>query len=67
METSMLDGYTKAVLTIIAAALSVIALQAGLPKAVAQSSCGSSSFPCFVVVQNAPLWVTTDFSIAPRR
>jgi hypothetical protein len=64
----MVDRYTKAVLTVIAVALSAIAFKSTFPTAVAQSSCGSAAVPCFVqIVQNAPLLVTTDFSVSPRR
>jgi hypothetical protein len=64
----MVDRYTKAVLTLIAAALAAIALEAALPRAVAQFACGVPAQPCYVlVVQNAPLWVTTDFGVSPRR
>jgi hypothetical protein len=44
------DLYTKAVLTIIALALSVIALRGLSPDgaSAAQASCGSISAPCYV-------------------
>jgi hypothetical protein len=71
----MVDRYTKAVLTIIAAALLAIALENALPKASAQGGCGTLSFPCVVqfpgnvpvVVANSPLWVVVDNTISPRR
>ena len=71
----MVDGYTKAVLTLIAAALLAIALQNALPGAAAQGGCGTTAAPCVVqfpgnvpvVVANAPLWVTVDNTISPRR
>ena len=60
------DRYTKIVLTVIAAALAILALENALPRAVAQSSCGAAGQPCLVqVVQNGPLWVTTDFAVTP--
>jgi len=48
----MVDRYTKVVLTIIALALSLLALQGLIPSVVAQSrlSCGSLISPCHVVL-----------------
>jgi hypothetical protein len=64
----MVDRYTKAVLTVIAVALSAIAFKSAFPPADAQSSCGSPAVPCYVqVIQNGPLLVTTDFAVSPRR
>ena len=71
----MNDRYTKAVLTVIAAALLAIVLENALPKAAAQGGCGSAAFPCVVqfpgnvpvVVANLPLWVTVDNTVSPRR
>ena len=52
----MIDRYTKAILTIIAAALSTIAVQMAVGTAAAQlggSACGSSSWDaCHVEVEN---------------
>lgn len=47
----MIDGYTKVILTVIALALSVIALEALTSSAGAQleNSCGSPSMPCYVI------------------
>ena len=46
----MLDRYTKAVLTVIAAALVVLVLQNAFPGARAQSgsTCGGARNPCYV-------------------
>jgi hypothetical protein len=53
---TMIDRYTKAVLTVIAAALSAIAVQMSVGTASAQlggTTCGSSSFDaCHVEVEN---------------
>lgn len=63
----MVDIYTKAVLTVIAIALAVIALQNASPTVMAQAGCGIA-VPCYVqVVQNGPLWVSGDFPVSPRR
>jgi hypothetical protein len=46
----MNDRYTKAVLTVIAAALVVLAVERVMPVASAQSSaCGVSRDPCYVM------------------
>lgn len=47
----MIDTYSKVVLTIIAAALSVIATQQAVSPANAFSDCGSARLPCFVMSQ----------------
>jgi hypothetical protein len=46
----MTDRYTKAVLTVIAVALVLIALQLGTPRATAQfgDGCGGQTNPCYV-------------------
>jgi hypothetical protein len=50
----MIDHYTKAVLTIIAAALVMLAVDRVIPKALAQSgACGSSENPCHVTDDGA--------------
>ena len=46
----MFDRYTKVVLTVIAVALSGIAIEGGVTKAQAQAAgCGDISNPCYVV------------------
>lgn len=47
----MIDRYTKAVLTVIAAALVVIAVRQAMPPASAQiqAPCGDRFKPCYVV------------------
>ena len=46
----MIDRYTKAVLTVIAASLTAIAIEQAIPAAHAQSAgcTGSSNGPCYV-------------------
>jgi len=55
------DRYTKAILTVIAIALSIIAFQEAIPEAIAiGGSCGSIIEPCFVTTQpDDPLYVTS--------
>lgn len=61
----MADAYTKAVLTVIAAALIALAAQdAATPAAAVGEGCGSRWDPCHVVVEEAcgessydPCWV----------
>lgn len=52
----MIDNYTKAVLTVIAVALTAIAVQMASGPAIAQGSgCGASWYdPCSVEVTNWP-------------
>jgi hypothetical protein len=57
------DRYTKSVLTVIAVALAVIALQNLIPTARAQvDRCGdATSNPCYVAAsQSSPLYVQAD-------
>ena len=78
----MADKYTKAVLTVIAVALSVIALQGGLPSASAQlgagnRGCGDRNSPCYITmddvrrlrvnVMNSPLEVHVENAADFRR
>jgi hypothetical protein len=44
----MVDRYTKAVLTVIAVALSGLAIQYALSPAAAQKTCGGNTNPCWV-------------------
>jgi hypothetical protein len=44
----MVDLYTKAVLTVIAAALVILVAENTVQRAGAQSSCGSQSSPCYI-------------------
>jgi hypothetical protein len=47
----MVDRYTKAVLTVIAAALVALAIQQAVPSASAASDCGTRSYdPCYVKI-----------------
>jgi hypothetical protein len=56
-EKIMVDVYTKAVLTVIAVALSAIAIRSAVPSALALGEgCGNSiSDYCYVYVTNSPL------------
>lgn len=58
----MIDRYTKAVLTVIATALSALVIQNSLGNANAQSAqCGTSKDPCFVrSLPSYPVYVATD-------
>ncbi len=49
----MLDRYTKAILTVIAAALAGVAVEGAVPQASAQGelACGTSTNPCYVFNQ----------------
>ena len=50
----MVDRYTKIVLTIIASALAVLALEQAVPKAVALGDgCGGINNPCYVKAADA--------------
>lgn len=44
----MVDLYTKALLTVIAAALVLLVAENLVQRAGAQSSCGSQSSPCYI-------------------
>ena len=58
----MVDVYTKAVLTVIAVALSVIAIRFAVPSALALGDgCGERlSDPCYVSDGKYPITVTID-------
>ena len=48
-EKIMVDVYTKAVLTVIAVALSVVAIRSAVPSALAiGDGCGRISDPCYI-------------------
>ena len=54
----MVDLYTKAVLTVIAVALSVVAIRSAVPTALAVGDgCGSSGDPCYVT-QDGTIFVS---------
>ena len=57
----MVDLYTKAVLTVIAVALSVVAIRSAVPSALALGDgCGGISDPCYVSDGMSPIRVTID-------
>ena len=62
----MIDRYTKSILTIIAGALAVIALQAAIPSAFGsniftEGGCGEMTNPCYVTNSfSSPLHVSVN-------
>jgi hypothetical protein len=68
-EHTMIDLYTKTVLTVIAVALVGIVIQQAIPGATAQpaSTCGQESNPCavFMMTWGGTKWVRCD-DLAPR-
>ena len=60
----MVDLYTKAVLTVIAVALSVIAIRFAVPSASAGLECGVSiNMPCYVSAGTSPFQVIVKSSV----
>lgn len=55
----MLDTYSKIVLTVIAVALSAIAIQQFVAPATALTGCGSARLPCFIMSE-FPIPVTVE-------
>lgn len=53
----MIDRYTKAVLTVIAASLAILAAGTIVPKAGAQIGigCGGASSPCYIATSLRPI------------
>jgi hypothetical protein len=68
-ENTVIDLYTKTILTVIAAALVGIAAQQAIPGATAQpsSTCGQEANPCavFMMTWGGTKWVRCD-DLAPR-
>jgi hypothetical protein len=63
LEGTMVDRYTKIVLTIIACALAALVVQNQFPSARAQTgdNCGGPKNPCYVTsLPKIPVWVAVN-------